>query len=100
MPSCLQTLIKEYERIPRRPRLHCDRLVARRDRHVTLSDLLDERPTNATLQRLLVRVEKGTILNGENDQEVTEGYHVSGPSEASLACSTEHLPSACGSGRS
>ena len=75
----LQTLIKEYERIPETATiaLPTDVVGAGETVTVTLSDLLDEagRQTQPW-QRLLVRVEKGTILNGENDQEVTEGYHV------------------------
>ncbi len=74
----LQTLIDEYERIPDTAKvvLPSGTVGAGEAVTITLSDLLDDRGQQTQRwQRILVKVEKGTILNGKRLQGAAEGFH-------------------------
>ncbi len=77
----LQDIIREYERIPEKATVTLpegeDEVEAGEVAVIDLSDLLDEKGGQTQpWQRLLVKVEKGKVLNGEKGEYVEEGYHV------------------------
>jgi hypothetical protein len=75
----LQEIIKEHERIPETAKitLPVDVVGAGDTVTITVSDLFEDKgqPTQPW-QRVLVKVEKGTILNGDKGEYVEEGYSV------------------------
>ncbi len=75
----LDEIVREYERIPETAKVvvPSKTVDAGETMTITLSDLFDDqgRPTQPW-QRILVKAEKGAILNGEHDQHAKEGYHV------------------------
>jgi len=75
----LDEIVREYERIPETAAvaLPTETVGAGETVTISLSDLFDHRGRQTQpWQRLLIKVEKGTILNGEQDQQAKEGYHV------------------------
>jgi len=75
----LDEIVREYERIPETAAvaLPTEAVGAGETVTISLSDLFDHRGRQTQpWQRLLTKVEKGTILNGEQDQQAKEGYHV------------------------
>ena len=75
----LDEIVREYERIPETAAvaLPTEAVGAGETVTISLSDLFDHRGQQTQpWQRLLIKVEKGTILNGEQDQQAKEGYHV------------------------
>jgi len=75
----LQEIFRKYERIPETAKvtLPDDVVGAGEAVTITLSDLLDDQGQQTQpWQRILVKVEKGTILNAEKDAYVEEGYSV------------------------
>ncbi len=94
----LQTLIRDYERLPESAKVTVpeDPLGAGETVTITLFDLIDDQGRlSQPWQRILVKVDKGTVVNGEPDQEVTEGHCVFRAGNEGIAKVQYRAPEEC-----